>query len=755
MKSKKSFFLRSLLIFIGIAYSASIYAVTVFTAKNEDGVTIRYQTMSSNQALVLSGGAYSGHVKIPATVVHEEQEYVVSALSSSCFKDCSSLTSVSIPETIGSISDYAFNGCVSLTIAELPETITSIGNDAFSGCNHLTNFDIPNSVKTIGVYAFYGCTALKRVSIPKSVRSIGGFAFGNCSSLETIITEVEEPFELSSVFGLISDNATLYVPYGTKEAYQKTEGWNVFENIEEMENPVGSNVYALWCEGNASLYFLTSDEPFNVGDLYNGQTISMVWKGSEITETGEKTPEWNAFVRGTLTNVVFESSFKDVKLTSTYQWFLGCQKLEAIEGIANLNTSEVTTMRAMFSSCESLKSIDVTGFNTAKVTSMRNMFANCKKLKQVVVTHFDTGAVEDMTGMFRGCSSLTYLDLNNFDTRNATSMQSMFYECGLLTDVEVSSFVTDNVKDMAWMFYGCSALTDLDLSHFNMNHVTNLRTMFGECHNLKSLNISGWNTQEAENMRSLFVDCMKLKQLTIDNLNTKKVKTMALMFYNCKSLPSLNISSFDTGSVEQIDSMFFNCNNLQAILVGDGWIIDETVSSENMFQKCISVLGEKGTTYFSNYVDDTYARIDADGAPGYFRTSELTTTVPILNLTCFAGCWMQYMDEMVTNCSKSFQVNPGSDVVVEYGTYEGYNIGRGPVFNTKGSTSVAYNTHQCFIYDMQGTVSISLDTETSVSDVHDTSASQDAWYTLQGVRLQHKPDKRGIYIHQGKKVLVK
>lgn len=236
MKSNQSFMQRLLFLAFTLVWFASANAVTEFTAKNEDGVAIRYQTMSSNSALVLSW-AYSGHVRIPATVDYEGQEYVVSGLQDMCFFKCESLTSVSIPQTITSIPNMTFQGCVSLETVELPETIISIGHDAFNGCNHLTNFDITHSVKTISNNAFLGCTALKRVSIPKSVLSIESFAFGECYSLETIVTEIEEPFALSSsVFYLLPKNAVLYVPYGTKEKYQNTHGWDCFKEIIEMES---------------------------------------------------------------------------------------------------------------------------------------------------------------------------------------------------------------------------------------------------------------------------------------------------------------------------------------------------------------------------------------------------------------------------------------------------------------------------------------------------------------------------------------
>ena len=58
-----------------------------------------------------------------------------------------------------------------------------IANGAFDGCSSLTSVTIPNSVTSIGGDAFDGCTSLTSITIPNSVTSIGRDAFWNCSSL--------------------------------------------------------------------------------------------------------------------------------------------------------------------------------------------------------------------------------------------------------------------------------------------------------------------------------------------------------------------------------------------------------------------------------------------------------------------------------------------------------------------------------------------------------------------------------------------
>ena len=102
------------------------------------------------------------------------------------FFDFSSLTSVTIPDSVTSIGNDAFYGCSDLTSITIPDSVTDIGDYAFSGCSGLTSITIPDSVTSIGEGAFYGCSGLTSITIPDSVTSIGRLVFGYCSELTTI-----------------------------------------------------------------------------------------------------------------------------------------------------------------------------------------------------------------------------------------------------------------------------------------------------------------------------------------------------------------------------------------------------------------------------------------------------------------------------------------------------------------------------------------------------------------------------------------
>ena len=97
------------------------------------------------------------------------------------------VTELVIPDNISEIKQYTFLDCSTLTKVTIPGSVTTIGNYAFSGCVELADVTIPNSVTSIGSYAFSYCSGLTSVVIGNSVTSIGDCAFQKCTLLAEII----------------------------------------------------------------------------------------------------------------------------------------------------------------------------------------------------------------------------------------------------------------------------------------------------------------------------------------------------------------------------------------------------------------------------------------------------------------------------------------------------------------------------------------------------------------------------------------
>ena len=107
-------------------------------------------------------------------------------IGNQAFFSCTSLASITIPNSVTSIGNNAFNGCFGLTSIIIGNSVTSIGASAFASCS-MTIIIIPSSVTSIAEGTFQSCTSLTSITIPNSVTSIGNFAFSNCFNLTSII----------------------------------------------------------------------------------------------------------------------------------------------------------------------------------------------------------------------------------------------------------------------------------------------------------------------------------------------------------------------------------------------------------------------------------------------------------------------------------------------------------------------------------------------------------------------------------------
>ena len=170
----------------------------------------------------------SGSLDIPSTY----NDLPVTSIGNAAFRDCTSLTYVTIPDSVTSIGTAVFEGCISLDSITIPDGVTNIGymafynctslssvvipdgvtrieGLAFAVCTNLTNIIIPDSVIYLGYRAFGRCTSLENITIPASVTTIDGRAFHHCTSLNSVVFEGNAPTFGTEVFEG-SDSVTIY-----------------------------------------------------------------------------------------------------------------------------------------------------------------------------------------------------------------------------------------------------------------------------------------------------------------------------------------------------------------------------------------------------------------------------------------------------------------------------------------------------------------------------------------------------------------
>ena len=107
-------------------------------------------------------------------------------LGNHVFRECSSLTSVTLPDGLTQLGDRVFMYCYSLTSVLLPDGLTQLGDSVFSGCSSLTSVSLPDGLTQLGNAVFIGCSSLTSVALPDGLTQLGNYVFSRCSSLTSV-----------------------------------------------------------------------------------------------------------------------------------------------------------------------------------------------------------------------------------------------------------------------------------------------------------------------------------------------------------------------------------------------------------------------------------------------------------------------------------------------------------------------------------------------------------------------------------------
>lgn len=438
------------------------------------------------------------------------------------FNNCSSLRSLNLPgfntANVTQMSSM-FKKCSSLRSLDLSSFDTRKVTEMqsmFEGCTNLesidlSSFDTENMISMTGM--FFSCTKLETLDLssfatPKMETMPD--AFGKCENLKTIY--------VSSAF--TTDNVT--VDFTAFDGCVNLPNFNPAKTDKAMAH-TGAGGYLT----AATASWARWDAPTGTLSFHRGATKP---GGVNILDLGTGTyPDWGTHA-AEIKKVVFKAGFRDETHWTCSKWFSGCTSLTSIEGIENLNTSNVTYMNEMFDQCSNLETLDLSHFNTEKVENMSKMFNECTKLHDLNISSFNTENVTNMYGMFYGCSSLETLDLSHFNTRNVRKdgFYYMFNGCSSLSSLDVSKFTTDkNQMSLDAMFQGCSSLQTLDLSSFDTRGANSVTDMFDGCSALRTIYVSDhFKIPYSVKSSNMFCNCLSLKG-AISFEPTKKNETYA------------------------------------------------------------------------------------------------------------------------------------------------------------------------------------------------------------------------------------
>lgn len=438
-----------------------------------------------------------------------------------------------------------FNNCSSLRSLDLPgfntANVTEMSS-MFKKCSSLRSLDLSsfNTRKVTGMQSmFEGCTNLESVDLSsfdtENMISMTGMFF-SCTKLETLdLSSFATPKmeTMPDAFGQCENLKTIYVS-SAFTTDKVTVDFSVFDGCVNLPNFNPAKIDKEMAHTGAGGYLTAAtaswvrwDAPTGTLSFHRGATKP---GGVNILDLGYGNyPNWDTHA-AEIKKVVFKAGFRDETHTTCSKWFSGCTNLTSIEGIENLNTSNVKYMNEMFGQCSNLETLDLSHFNTEKVENMSNMFNGCTKLRDLNISSFNTENVTNMYGMFYGCSSLDSLDLSHFNTRYVRNdqMNYMFNGCSSLSSLDVSNFTTDKPgMQLDGLFQGCSSLQTLDLSSFDISGAGSVNYLFDGCSALQTIYVSDlFKIKYGVKSSNMFRDCHLLKG-AISFEPTKKDETYA------------------------------------------------------------------------------------------------------------------------------------------------------------------------------------------------------------------------------------
>lgn len=439
--------------------------------------------------------AFEGCTNLKSITIPQSVRYICD----NAFSGCTSLERIVLPKYLESIGTSAFSNCENLkeVCFEDGSALTTLPQNLFLNCSSLTTVNIPNGVTIIPERTFENCTSLESITIPNLVTHIRNNAFKGCSSLAEVNGGESITHILLDAF---SNCASL-------------EAFNIGKNVSYIENPFNgcSKLLSITVdqENNA---FVSLNNVVYSKDLTKLILCLDTSEGEFVVPNGVTTIYYYAFINCTkIPSIDFGNSLEEICGYAFYNCinlaslnfpntlkkigryaFYNCIKLEELFVTLNVNTISSYA----FGNCAALTIVNSELNSNVELKIESNAFNNCTSL--IEVSLYNANSVNG----FGGCTDLYSL---HFGNNVQTIGNYAFADCSKLHDITCG----DNVQTIdADAFKNCSNLTDV---HFGNNVQTIGSYAFSCC---SSLNYNLPDSIVSIGFRS-FYNCTSMTEASI------------------------------------------------------------------------------------------------------------------------------------------------------------------------------------------------------------------------------------------------
>ncbi len=740
----------------------------------------------------------------------------ISGLLDRAFSECNGLTAISIPGSVETLPMSLFSNCTNLETVTLDEGIKYIGSNVFAGCAKLNHVTFPSTVKTIGDFSFTGCTSLSDITLNEGLTSLGSRAFENTPNLISLgmpstvsfigdlaftgsgLASVVIPAamtEISNGAFACSSLKQVTIPSTVKKIKGGSSDWGAFSYCALTSVVIPSSVEVIEKNAFCGCYSLTSvtlnEGLKSIGPYAFSETavssytipasvttideFAFAWCGNlqslTITDSGNKatlTIGNRAFENNSIFRLIIPGSVKSIGFDSFKQESSSLQELYIEEGVQSIGDNAFAGgSRESYSVTLPTTLTDI-GYNAFTINGYPWLpvaeYNGVIYVPESVYWKYTTGS-----DTFYLNEHIHWYVENGFlkqlvppQVGDVFTIEEFTYEVTSISplEVKVKSVSTDKthidvLTEIAHLgnLYN---ITDIDKAAFNDNcpylHTvgTDIPILVGK------ITLSGESTLEV-----------------IGQTTTLTAAVTPLFAQN----QTLAWSSSDT-SIATVDQ------NGKVTATGQGIVritATATDGSGTYGTKDITVSGVSSFAFskasdndctFSSLFDIDFTNVSGIKvyiASGYNYTTEVLTLTRVYEVPAGTGLYMkgaagEYNLPYSPTQAVYANLLVGTTVATTiYPTEDGYtnyvlNNGSFHPFSNPGTlgagkaylhlpTMVTANSIRLYFDDDEGTTSIE-----NGQLMMDNGA--DAWYSLDGTRLSSAPTMKGLYIHNGKKVLI-
>ena len=181
-----------------------------------DGINYRLDEKNQKAKVISGENLYTGDIVIPEKIEYDSVKYYVEEIDDNAFKDCASLSSITIPTTITKIGSGVFKNCTALEEITIPESVKEIKSETFEGCSNLMMIRMHNGITELNQGAFKKCTALESIALPNNLSTLPNNLFQGCSNLKNVRLPGSLSKIGSSVFEECASLEEVDIPNGVK-----------------------------------------------------------------------------------------------------------------------------------------------------------------------------------------------------------------------------------------------------------------------------------------------------------------------------------------------------------------------------------------------------------------------------------------------------------------------------------------------------------------------------------------------------------